>query len=156
LPGGNGRGVHSEKSDSWYCQFIYRREIYTLSICKVDEVKARATKGKVEYVLMRLKQNLLNLPPGCDIATFLQHDGKPPGVLPVAVREPTLGELQEMYFRSQEGKDGREGKLEQTTLDGIRLHFKHLTRILGAKCHIPALAGGRSPEVRRYSLGGMD
>src|SRR5205807_7837064 len=46
----------------------------------------------------------------------------------------TLGELREKYFSSQERK------LEQTTLEGIRLHFDHLTRILGGKRLIPTLS----------------
>lgn len=123
-----------KKGDSWYCQFLYRRERYTFTIGKVDEIEARSVKGKVEYLLMRIKQHLLDLPPGCDIVTFLQWDGKPPGVLPLPAKELTLSELREVYFKSQEGK------LEQTTLDGIRLHFNHLTRILGEKCHIPSLS----------------
>jgi hypothetical protein len=66
---------------------------------------------------MRLKQHLVQLPPGCDVVTFVQHDGKPPEYPAPQQKELTLGELREAYFRSQEKK------LEQTTLDGIRLHF---------------------------------
>jgi integrase len=134
LPGGNPVASIQKKGDSWYCQFLYRRVRYTFTIGKVEDIEARSVKGKVEYLLMRLKQHLLDLPPGCDIVTFVQWDGKPPGVLPVPVRELTLLELREEYFRSQDGK------LEKTTLDGIRQHFNHLVRILGEKCHIPSLA----------------
>jgi integrase len=53
----------------------------------------------------------------------------------------TLAELREAYFRSQE-------KLERTTLDGIRLHFDHLERILGANTVVPLLT---RPDLQRYA-----
>jgi hypothetical protein len=121
------------KGESWYCQFLYRRERYTFTIGRVDETEARGVKGKVEYLLMRLKQHVLDLSSGCDIVTFVQYDGKPSGVLPLAAKELTLSELREVYFKSQEGK------LEQITHDGIRLHFDHLTSILGKNCNVPCL-----------------
>ena len=37
--------------------------------------------------------------------------------------------------------------MEQTTLDGIRLHFDHLTRILGSKRLIPTLM---RPDLQKY------
>jgi len=82
---------------------------------------------------MRLKQNLVHLPAGCDIVTFVQHDGKPPEYAASDNRQLTIGQLHEAYARSQKHKR------EQTTLDGIQLHFKHLTRILGSNRLIPAL-----------------
>ena len=76
---------------------------------------------------MRLKQNLVHLPNGCDVVTFVQHDGKPPDLPALPKKELTLADLRDAYFASQQKK------LEQTTLDGIGLHFDHLMRILGAK-----------------------
>jgi hypothetical protein len=111
------------------------------TIGKVDETEAQKKKGGVEYLLMRIKQHLLDLPSGCDIVTFLEWDGKPPGVLPNPSKELTLSELREVYFKSQDGK------LEETTLAGIRQHFNHLDRILGDKCHIPSLSRA---ELQRY------
>jgi integrase len=134
LPGGNPVASIQQKGESWYCQFLYRRQRYTFTIGKVDEIEARSVKGKVEYLLMRLKQRLLDLPPGCDIVTFVQFDGKPPGQPARRVKELTLAGLRDDYIRSQKGK------LEETTLDGIRLHFGHLTRILGENCHVPSLS----------------
>jgi hypothetical protein len=34
---------------------------------------------------MRIKQHLLDVPPGCDVVTFFEHGGKPPA-------EPTQAE----------------------------------------------------------------
>src|SRR5205814_3392158 len=48
-------------------------------------------------------------------------------------KELTLAELKDAYFASQEKK------LEQTTIDGIRLHFDHLARILKPGRVVPAM-----------------
>jgi hypothetical protein len=45
--------------------------------------------GEVEYLLMRLKQRLLDVPVGMDIGTLLQSDdGKPPADAPAQARHP--------------------------------------------------------------------
>jgi integrase len=121
------------RNGSWRVLFRYKKEQYTFWLGEVEESEARAVGAKVDYWLMRLKQNLVNLPPGCDVVTFVKHDGHPPEHLQPAKKELTLGDLRDAYFRSQEKK------LEETTLDGIRLHFTHLTRILGPKRLIPPL-----------------
>jgi integrase len=108
--------------------FRYRREQHTFWLGEVGESEAQAVAAKVDYWLMRLKQNLVSLPGGCDIVTFVQHDGRPPehAAATAAEREElTLGALREAYFASQRRK------LEETTLNAITLHFNHLTRILG-------------------------
>ncbi len=115
------------RSGSWRVLFWYQGKQHTFWIGEVQEHEARAVSAKVDYWLMRLKQKLVDLPPGCDVVTFVQHDGRPPHHPPAAPKEIQLAELRDAYFASQEKK------LEQTTLDGIRLHFDHLVRILGAK-----------------------
>jgi integrase len=115
------------RNGSWRVIFWYKGKQHTFWLGEVQEHEARAVSAKVDYWLMRLKQNLVYLPPGCDIVTFVQHDGKPPDPPAAQKKELTLADLRESYFRSQEKK------LEQTTLAGIQLHFDHLTRILGKK-----------------------
>jgi hypothetical protein len=121
------------RNGSWRVLFWYKGKQHTFWLGPVQEHEARATAAKVDYWLMRLKQNLVHLPPGCDVVTFVQHDGRPPEGAPPPEKELTLGDLRDAYFRSQERK------LERTTLDGIRLHFAHLTRILGPKRLVPAM-----------------
>ena len=87
-------------------------------------------------MLRLLKRNVVGLPSGCSIEEFMFHRGKPPEYVTATAngrKELTLDDLRDAYFRSQEKK------LEATTLDGIRLHFDHLTRILGAKVQIPPM-----------------
>jgi hypothetical protein len=89
----------------------------------VTEQEAKAKASYVEYVLMRLKQRLIDLPPGIDIVEFVQHDGKQPN------RHPDLSDgskgLTLRDFRDQYLSTHWES-LEDRTVDGIELHFKHL------------------------------
>jgi len=110
--------------------FRYKKEQHTFWLGEVKEREAKATADKVDYWLMRLKQKLVSLPPGCDVVTFVQHDGKPlehAAKLAAERKELTLEALRDAYFKSQKIKQ------EETSLDGIALHFKHLARILGPK-----------------------
>lgn len=111
------------RNGSWRVLFRYEGKQFTFWLGEVGEDEAHSTADKVDYWLMRLKQKLVRLPVGCDIVTFVQHDGRPPE-RPAEVRELTLAGLRDAYFKSQAGK------LEETTLDGIRLHFGHLVRLL--------------------------
>ena len=53
------------KGETWYCQFMFKRERYTFTVGKVEESEAHAVAAKVDYWLMRIKQNLVHIPPGC-------------------------------------------------------------------------------------------
>lgn len=123
------------RNGSWRALFWHAGKKHAMWIGEVEEYEARAVGAKIDYWLMRLKQHLVDMPPGCDVVTFVKHDGKPPNMLPADVkRDITLVELRDSYLRSQEAK------LEQTTLDGIRLHFSHLVRILGPKRFVAPIA----------------
>lgn len=121
------------RNGSWRLLFRFEGKQHTYWIGEVSEQEAQTTAAKVDYWLMRLKQKLVTLPPGCDVTTFVQHDGRPPD-RPAEVRELSLAGLRDAYLSSQKGK------LEQTTLDGIGLHFGHLVRLLGTDRIIPTLA----------------
>jgi len=62
------------------------------------------------------------------------HRGKPPAPTPTDADgklELTLSGLRDTYIESQQGK------LEETTLAAIRLHFGHLVRLLdGERSHL--------------------
>ncbi len=109
--------------------FRFHGKQHTFTLGRVSETEAQAKADQVEYLLMRLKQGLLQLPPGGDIVAFVQHDGVVPvtnhGQL-VTRDEPTLADLRDRYFETHAN-----GTLEERTLDGIRQHFDHLVRILG-------------------------
>lgn len=132
------------RSGGWRVVFYYKNEKRAFTIGEVSPTDAAVYKASTEELLRLLKRNLVSIPAGCPIEDFMLHRGKPPEHVEATSQRPkelTLGDLREAYFRSQEKK------LEQTTLDGIRLHFDHLTRILGNKAVIPLM---RRPDLQRY------
>jgi integrase len=132
------------RNGSYRVLFRYGGEQHTLFVGEVKEKEAEAVCSKVDYWLMRLKQKLVHLPAGCDIITFVEHDGKPPehtAAVAAERRELTLGELREAYLA------GQENKLEETTLAGIKLHFGHLERLLGKSRLILEI---QRPDLQKY------
>ena len=110
--------------------FNFQGKQQSLSLGAVLPGEAEAKCRQVEYLLMRLKQGLLELLPGCDIVTFLRCDGKSTaseGSSPKARRHPlTLGYLKDKYLTTHAN-----GTVEANTLDTCRLHLSHFVRVLG-------------------------
>ncbi len=67
-----------KKGNGWYCQFLHHGKRYTYTIGQVSEEEARAKTDQVGYLLLRLKQRLIHLPPGVGIVEFIRDDGTPP------------------------------------------------------------------------------
>lgn len=114
-----------QQGDRFYCQFTYvnKRHCYTLG--KVSPAEAEAKVNQTDYLLMRIKQGLVQIPAGMDIVSFLQFDGKPPEQAPAPRDAPTLKTLRDRYL------EVHRGSLEQNTIAGMELHFRHLVSILG-------------------------
>lgn len=91
--------------------------------------EAESTAAKVDYLLIRLKQGLIQLPVGADIVDSVRNDGHlSPAVPAISVKSKSqlsLGKLRDRYVAVHEGS------LEGTTLQGMKIHFAQLTRILG-------------------------
>lgn len=120
-----------ERKGSYRVQFNYRGKQLGFTIGRVSEAEARAKAAQVDYLLMRLKQGLIEIPPGTDAVEFFRHDGAPPSRAEASApsplqTEPNLGELRDRYLDTH-----AHGTLEPHTVKGIRRHFGHLTRILG-------------------------
>jgi integrase len=111
------------RGENWQCQFMHRRRRYTFAIGKVDEVEAQAVCAKAEYVLMRLKQGLMELPEAGDIMEFVQHGG----VLPKA-QAPIVSFR---AFRDSYLKAVGDGAIESNTLDTVGIHLDHFANTLG-------------------------
>jgi integrase len=119
------------RNDSFRVLFLYQGKRYTFTIGKVSLEEAETTAAQVDYLLLRLKQGFLKIPPGVDVVAFVEHDGAPPAAAPGSIPPPeplTLGRLRDRYLETHSN-----GTLEATTLDGVRLHFKHLVSSLGEK-----------------------
>src|SRR5262245_58384916 len=132
------------RNGSWRVVFRYKEGRYAFTVGEVSTADAAVYKASTEELLRLLKRNLISLPAGCPIEEFMLHRGKPPEHVAKADaqrKELTLHELRHACFRSQEKK------LEQPRLDGIRLHFDHLTRLLGGKTVVPLMVRA---DLQRY------
>jgi hypothetical protein len=138
-----------KKGNAWYCQFLYRRQRHTFAVGEVAEDEARAVAAKVGYLLMRLKQNLLELPTGCDIVTFVRFDGNASSRSEKASH--ALGsdkaKSQEPVGQEDDGQAPRVGSTEMVSLDDYE-RFPVLSGIAQAKTNQAA-----SPTLLRTSTG---
>ncbi|HZZ79772.1 MAG TPA: site-specific integrase, partial [Gemmataceae bacterium] len=144
-----------ERNGVWNCIFRYQGKRHWYNIGEVEESEAKAVSARVDYLLLRIKQHLIEIPAGCDIATFIEYDGKPPA--PEKVQEEkqqslTLADLRDEYLKVHGN-----GTLEETTLTGMRQHFKHWIATLGAKFLIGSLTLAKLQDHvdRRARMKGM-
>ena len=118
-----------ERNGSYRVIFNYQGKQRAFTLGKVAEVEAKSKTSQVDYLLMRLKQGLIEIPAGADIIEYFKHDG----AIPAAVEEPSVPrqELSLANLRDRYLDTHGNGTLELHTLRGIRRHFGHLARILG-------------------------
>jgi integrase len=116
--------------------FRFHGKQHFVMIGKVTPEEAEAKAAQVNYLLMRIKQGLLELPPGVEIAEFVLHDGKPPAAaIPVAASRKvlTLATLRDRFLATR--ATGR----EKSTLYTAGIHFNHLVDTLGERFPLPGL-----------------
>lgn len=66
----------------WNCIFRFQGKRHWMNLGEVSQTEAEAVSAKVDYFLLRLKQRLLEIPLGCDIAVEAPRGrphGSPPG-----------------------------------------------------------------------------
>jgi integrase len=136
-----------QKGPNWYCQFCYHGKRHTFTVGPVSEDEARGKSAHVDYLLLRLKQRLIELPPGVDIVDFIQYDGKPPASATAAPqtapsRQPvTLSGLRDRYLETYTGAN------EHNTLKTSTTHFRHLIATLGERFPLAELS---SSDLQRH------
>ncbi|OJW17050.1 MAG: recombinase XerD [Planctomycetales bacterium 71-10] len=142
-----------QKKSGWYCQFLFEKKRYTFALGPVAREEAEAKASHVEYLLLRLRQGLLEIPPDVDVVEFVRHDGTPPAKRTVhraaARRSGTLVELRDRYLATHEGAH------EKSTLYTAGIHFKHLIQTLGDDYRLSGLAQAdlQKHVDRRFSCG---
>jgi hypothetical protein len=117
-----------ERCGRFRIHFRWHGRQHKLPLGKVSAEEAASKAAQVDYLLMRLKQRLIELPRAVDIVEFVQFDGKPPAdvqELSAESREMTLTGFRDRYLATHRDS------LEDRTIEGIELHFKHLTAALG-------------------------
>ncbi|MEM9352886.1 MAG: site-specific integrase [Planctomycetota bacterium] len=99
-----------------------------------DERTANARVQRLDENLRLLEGGLLTMPANADVAAFLLSDGKLDGTKPNKPKRKlrTLGKLSTAFLASIP-----EGALEESTINGMRTHLKHLRRVLGASFSLP-------------------
>jgi hypothetical protein len=105
--------------------FRFRGRAYKKSLKTSDRREAETIFGGVERTLFRLEQNLLELPPGADILTFVLSDGK-------QAEKPTLPQLitlQDLIDRYSDACSV--GAMEENSLNTTRMHLRHFVRTFG-------------------------
>ena len=107
--------------------FRYQGKQHSLNLGAVSQEEADSKAAQVDYLLMRLKQKLAVLPPGIDIVSFVQTDGR---VIPPSdpeVTKITLAHLHAEYVKTNKKS------LEANSAKTIEIHFRHFERALGTK-----------------------
>jgi hypothetical protein len=119
-----------ERNGSYRVQFFHYGKLHGFTLGKVTPAEARAKAAQVDYLLMRLKQNLLTLPPGTDLVSFIRHDGRPPAAAPSVPEAPrrtvTLAVLKDRCLAAHGN-----GTLGANSLATCGIHLSHLCRVLG-------------------------
>ncbi len=118
-----------QRGGSFRLIFRHNGKQFSLPIGKVSTEEAEAKAGQVDYLLLRIKQGLVALPPGVDITEFLLNDGKASTkeIAAAAPKNFTLDQLKERYLASKAGAK------EKTTLLTDRIQLGHLVKTLGEK-----------------------
>ncbi|HEY4309326.1 MAG TPA: tyrosine-type recombinase/integrase [Pirellulales bacterium] len=117
------------RSGAYRVLFRYLGQQHQLSIGEVPESEALLWKARVEFLLTRLKQRLVEVPPGCTIVQFIQYDGKPPADLTTDVRkDTTFSELRDSYVTTFSN-----GAIEANTLYTAKIHLNHVETTLGGR-----------------------
>ena len=115
-----------KKGESFYCQFCYLGRRYTVTVGPVSEDEAEAFRGKADYLLLRIRQGFVRVPPGVAITDFILRDGQVPEPEKVAAEPTTFRQFKERYLDTH-----RDGAMEASSLSTVAMHLNHFGRTLG-------------------------
>src|SRR3954454_21990276 len=93
------------RSGSFQVNFRFQGKERNFTLAPVSQVEADAKAAHVDYLLMRLKQGLVELPAGVGVVSFLLADGKAAQAEKASNRRAseTLGTLRDRYVATHEG-----------------------------------------------------
>lgn len=117
-----------ERNGSFRILFRFLGKQYTFTLGEVARDEAETKAAQVDYLLLRIKQGFVQLPPGVSITEFVEKDGqvKTPEK-PVAASAPvTLAQLQDRYLETYGN-----GAMEASSLKTTTMHLRHFCRTLG-------------------------
>jgi hypothetical protein len=133
-----------QRGGSFRVLFRFRGKQHAFNLGAVTKAEAEAKTDQVDYLLMRLKQRLIELPADADIVEFVQFDGKmPSSQLPAVPSREKIG-LSDLGRRYAEAI---RASVEASTVGMVELHFRHLVRHLGEAFPVKEL---RHADLQRY------
>jgi len=108
--------------------FRFDGQQHAYPVGKVSDADADLMLTQVEHVVGRLKAGLIQLPPSCDIITFIQHNGTPP-----VIAGPTSPVKQFAEIKSEYLLTFGNGAIEANTHSTSIIHLRHIEKTLGQK-----------------------
>lgn len=118
-----------ERNGSWRLIFQHNLKQHAVTIGKVSETEAHQWKARTENLLMRVRQNLLEIPRGVSVTDFILHDGKPPLDPDLAkAKDTTLHQLRKSYIDTFSN-----GAIEKNTLYTAGIHLDHIEETFTGK-----------------------
>jgi integrase len=112
-------------SQNYKVCFRFRGRMHKKSLKTKNRQDAEIILGGVERTLLRLEQNLLELPPSADILTFVLSDGK-------QAEKPSLPDvltLQDLIDRYTSACSV--GAMEENSLETTKMHLRHFVATFG-------------------------
>ncbi len=106
-----------------------------------DPDEANDALAVVDDTIRAVERGWVSIPPGVDVGRFLLSGGRL-SEAPMVPQSLRLDDLFAAYFGSLP-----EGSLEQTTIEGMRIHERHLYRILGKSFIVSELS---TADLQRY------
>lgn len=127
-----------ERNGSFRVLFCHHGKLHSFTLGKVARDEAESKAAQVDYLLMRLKQRLIQLPEGIDIVTFVEHDGEPPATaagVPITRQAVTLAEARDRYVETLSA-----GAIEDNSLATVKMHLGHFIGTLGGQIPLEELS----------------
>lgn len=125
--------LQKDRSASYHVCFRLAGQKFKRSLKTTIESEAENAKARIEENIRLVNRGILVIPPGADVPEFLISDGKVSGPIELP-KVVTLKDLIDRYEKAISG-----GVVEDSTLGTIRVHAKHLKRILGESIDVRAL-----------------
>ncbi len=119
-----------KRNGSYRILFFHQGKLQSFTLGKVIRAEAERKAAQVDYLLMRLKQRLVQMPDGIDIVTFVEQDGSPVtnAGTPISRAAITLAEARDRYIETLSA-----GAVEANSLATTTMHIGHFVRTFGGQ-----------------------
>jgi integrase len=118
--------LEKKPSGQYHVAFRFGPRKIKKSLRTKDKKVAEARRCRLEENLRLVESGRLTVPEDADVARFLLSDGKLKAAHSKRPPLQSLADFSEAFLRSIP-----DGALEHNTLDGMRIHVRHLKRLIG-------------------------